>query len=131
MSQLRQQQERLDELKIKVKIIAFDDQLMARAYAEQTNLPWPILLDLKRELYSAYSMEKGSWWDLYNPVSIVRYIGLILRGKNIGKPSSDWYQMGGDVLIDPRGIVRLHHVSSNPHDRPSVADILKAGRDVC
>ena len=126
MSQLRREQTRLDERKIEVKIVAFDDDVMAKAYAQQTNLPWPILLDRERELYAAYGMEKGSWWDVYNPVSVIRYIWLILRGRNVGKPGSDWFQMGGDVLIDPNGIVRLHHPSSNPHDRPSVKQLFKA-----
>ena len=124
MSQLRHQQERLDELKINVKIVAFDDEFMAKAYTQQTDLLWPILLDHDRKLYAAYGMEKGTWWDIYNPVSIVRYIGLLLRGRSIGKPGSDWFQMGGDVLIDPNDIVRLQHVSTNPHDRPSVRAVL-------
>ena len=92
---------------------------MAKAYVEQTKLPWPLLLDTNRELYSAYGMEKGSLWSLSNPVAVARYVWLILRGKNLGKPGCDVFQLGGDVLIDPAGIVRLHHASAGPHDRPS------------
>ena len=47
----------------------------------------------------------------------------MLRGVQPGKPGEDWRQMGGDVLIDPSGIVRLHFVSSDPHDRPSLEEI--------
>ena len=125
MSQLRLQQGRLDELNIEVKIVAFDDDFMAQAYVDQTELDWPILLDRHRELYAAYSMGKGSWWSIYNPVSVLRYMGLILRGCDFGKPGSDWFQLGGDVLIDPHGIVRLLHASSNPHDRPQVSEIFE------
>jgi len=30
------------------------------------------------------------------------------------------------VLIDPDGIVRLHHVGEGPADRPAVSDLLAA-----
>ena len=125
MSQLRLQQERLNELRIKVKIIAFDDDLMAMSYAEETNLKWPILLDRDRDLYSAYGMGKGSWWNIYNPIALARYIALFLHGAKLGKPGSDWFQLGGDILIDPAGIVRLHYISANPLDRPSTEAIFE------
>ena len=127
MAQLRHQQRRLEELKIKIKIVTFDNVHMAKAYAEQTELEWPLLLDTKRQLYSAYGMGKGSWWSLANPVAIARYIWLILRG-HAGKPGSDLFQMGGDVLIDPDGIVRMHLASAGPHDRPSPNAIFKTVR---
>ena len=119
MSQLRHQKKRFDELNIKAKIVAFDDDQMAKAYAEETKLDWPILVDQNRELYKAFGMKKGSFWNIYNPIAIVRYIGLFLRGVKLGKPGSDWFQLGGDVLVDPNGVVRMHHISSGPHDRPS------------
>jgi len=125
VSQLRQQQNRLDELKINVKIVVFDNDTMAKAYAAVTKLDWPLLLDTERKLYAAYGMERGSWWDIYNPVSVARYIWLMLRNKFPGKPGNDWRQMGGDVLVDPNGIVRLHHISTNPHDRPTLDQIFE------
>ena len=38
---------------------------------------------------------------------------------------ADIMQRGGDVLIDPNGIVRMHHVGKGPADRPGVEMILK------
>ncbi|HSH13152.1 MAG TPA: SelL-related redox protein, partial [Desulfurivibrionaceae bacterium] len=35
------------------------------------------------------------------------------------------HQRGGDVLIDPNGMVRLHHIGKGPADRPRVEDILR------
>jgi hypothetical protein len=55
---------------------------------------------------------------------------LLLRGRKVRRPSGDVYQLGGDVLIDPSGIVRLHHVGSGPADRPTVHSLLQAVRVV-
>ena len=45
-----------------------------------------------------------------------------------GLPTDDVYQLGGDVLIDPEGTIRLHHVSRIPIDRPSVESLLEVVR---
>lgn len=124
MSQLRHQERRLSELDVRVGVVAFDNDLMAIAYSQKVNLPWPILLDSEQTLYQAYGMTRGNWWNLYGPVSIWKYLKLIASGHWPGKPGKDWRQLGGDVLIDPQGIVRLHHISTGPHDRPTVETIL-------
>jgi len=48
----------------------------------------------------------------------------MLKGQKLRKPTGDIFQRGGDVLIDPTGIVRLHHVGKGPADRPTVETIL-------
>jgi alkyl hydroperoxide reductase subunit AhpC len=124
LSQLRQQESELTERNIKVKVVTFDADFMALAYVKETNLAWPLLKDTELSLYTAYGMGRGTWWDIYNPISVLNYLRLIFTGKGPGKPGRDWRQLGGDVLIDPEGIIRLHYVSADPHDRPSVDSIL-------
>ena len=43
-------------------------------------------------------------------------------------PAGDVYQLGGDVLIDSSGSIRLHHVTRIPVDRPEVESILEIVR---
>ncbi|WP_075082545.1 AhpC/TSA family protein [Mariniblastus fucicola] len=125
MSQLRQKQNRFSELNIEIKLVVFDNDFMAVAYAQSTDLNWPMLLDQKRTLYREYGMERGSWWRILNPISVLKYILQICRGSLPGRPGEDWRQLGGDVLIDPSGIVRVHHISRTPHDHPSTEDIFQ------
>lgn len=106
-------------------MIAFDADAMATAYVNSTKLQWPLLLDSDRKLYAAYGMSRGSWWNIYKPASILKYLWLIFSGTRPGKPGSDWRQLGGNVLIDPESIVRLHYVSADPHDRPNADSILE------
>ena len=101
---------------------------MALAYVEQTDLSWPLLLDTDRSLYRSYQMDRGSRWAIYGPASLWHYLTLIFQGRRLQRPGTDWRQLGGDVLIDPTGIVRLHFVSTSPHDRPDVDLILNAVR---
>lgn len=122
---MRQQESKLVENHVDVKVITFDNQGMAEAYVKESNLTWPLLLDSNQEVYQAYGMARGSWWDLYGPLSILRYLKLMMGGRRPGKPGRDWNQLGGNVVIDPAGIVRLQHISTNPHDRPTIESMME------
>ena len=128
MSQLRLEESALRELGVAVSVVTFDNDFMADSYVRQTGMEWPLLIDQDRKLYKAYGMERGSWGKIAGPLSIWRYLKLMFRGRRLQKPGSDYRQLGGDVLIDPQGRVRLHHISDNPHDRPTVEAILDVVR---
>ena len=123
--QLHAQKEKLDHLNIQVKIVTFDDDFMAKSYVKSAKIAFPLLLDVGTQTYSAYGMKRGSWWSLYNPLSILKYLFLMLTGTRPGKPGKDWNQLGGNILIDPDQIVRMHYLSESPHDRPSVEAIVQ------
>jgi hypothetical protein len=53
------------------------------------------------------------------------YLQELLKGQLPKQARGDIFQRGGDVLIDPAGIVRLHHVGAGPADRPAVETILR------
>jgi hypothetical protein len=124
VSQLWQQATRLDELRVRVRLVTFDNDRMAENYVRSSGIKWPLLLDSDQALYKAYALPKASWWSLYHPKSIASYLRLMASGRMPGKPGSDLRQLGGDVLIDPAGIVRFHHVSKSPHDRPDIDYVL-------
>lgn len=88
-----------------------------------TDLQWPLIFDTQRLLYKAYGFERGSWWSILSPKSIWSYLKLIFAGQRVGESGSDLRQLGGEVLIDPQGNVRLQHASSGPHDRSSIDQI--------
>jgi hypothetical protein len=124
---LQQRQAELDVLAIDVMVVTFEIDVVARQYA--AGLPWPVLLDGTRELYRAYGMARESFWNVWGPASWWGFIKLLVRGRRLHLPTGDVYQMGGDVLIDPQGIVRRHYISRYPLDRPSVDSLLAVARD--
>ena len=70
-------------------------------------------------------MGRATLWKLGNPAMIWRYLVTIFSGHLPGRKGRDIRQMGGSVLIDPNGIVKLNHVSEDSFDRPEVATILE------
>ena len=73
-------------------------------------------------------VQRGSWWQVYRPGSIWNYLGLMLKGRMPGKPGGNWRQLGGDILIDADGVVRLYYINADPHDRPPLKLLLSVVR---
>ena len=125
---MQQQQATLGDLGIQVAIVTFETAPFARSYVAEMQVSWPVLIDRDRMLYRGYGMERGRLRDIWGARTWIAYIKEFARGRLPKYSGGDTRQLGGDVLIDPTGIVRLHHVGSGPGDRPSVAAILEARR---
>ena len=105
-------------------VVTFDAGPLAMAYVRDSQLSWPLLVDTHRTLYQAYGMQQGTWWNLYGPPAIGVYLKLLWRGRRLQRPGSDVHQLGGDVLIDPDGVVKIHYVGVGPADRPEISTLL-------
>ena len=122
---MRQHKESVERNNIEVVVVTFEETENALNYRGETNLEWPIAIDSSRELYAYYGLNKAGFWDLWGFATLKVYLREILRG-NFPKPSRhDIHQRGGDVLVNPEGIVKMHHISKGPADRPKIEDVLQ------
>ena len=110
---------------VKIAVVTFENDFFARSYAEETSLAWPLLVDETRETYRKYGMLSASFWDIWGPKTWWAYMKELIKGEKLRKSEGDISQRGGDVLIDPDGIVVLHHIGVGPSDRPAVKTILE------
>jgi alkyl hydroperoxide reductase subunit AhpC len=122
---LRDREEEFGKLNVKIVVVTFEADFLSRNYVEETSLTWPLIIDENRELYRSYGMLSASFWNIWGPKTWLAYLKEIMKGQKLKKSEADVMQRGGDVLIDPNGIVRMHHVGKGPADRPSVEMILK------
>jgi len=121
---LRDHEEDFRRRNVHVLVVTFEDDFFARGYAAEASLTWPLLVDDTRETYRKYGMLSASFWDIWGPKTWWAYLKGVLKGERLRKSEGDIYQRGGDVLIDPDGIVSLHHVGAGPADRPTVESLL-------
>jgi peroxiredoxin len=110
---------------VTIAVVTFEHGFLARAYAEDTRLRWPILVDETRETYRGYGMLSASLWDVWGPRTWWACLKALLAGQKLRGSEGDLYQRGGDVLIAPDGTVALHHVGVGPGDRPTAEKILE------
>jgi hypothetical protein len=121
---LRRHEDQIERLGLEIVVVTFEARERAEAYVRETSLQWPLLIDPRRILYSAYGMGRGRWSAIWGPATWWAYIQLIGRGHRLRRPTGDIHQLGGDVLVDPAGRVALHHAGKGPADRPAVAALL-------
>lgn len=122
---MREIEDELENLGVRVAVVTFEAGLLARAYVEDTGLTWPLLVDEDRGLYRAFDMLEASAWDVWGPRTWWAYLRALAAGQRLHASEGDVNQRGGDVLIDPSGIVRLCHVGPGPADRPEVSALLE------
>lgn len=118
----------LAELGVHVCVVTFEGVAAAEAYVEETGIRWPVLVDTERVVYDAYGMGRLSWAQMLDLSAIPVFAAEILRGNLPRWPHADPQRQGGNVLIDPAGIVRFVHVGSNPGDRPTIERLLDVRR---
>ena len=126
MLQLQHEQRALHELAIHVAVVTFETAPSVRAYIKETEIDWPILIDHDRRLYRSYGKLRGRLRDIWGVRTWMAYLKELVGGHLPKYSGGDTRQLGGDVLIDPDGIVRFHHIGRGPADRPSVAAIFAA-----
>ena len=127
---MQQRTAEIGETNLAVLVVTFETPERARRYAGDMQLSWPLLVDESRKLAHGYGMGHGRAWDLYGPAATWTYLKLLAQGRRLKKPTDDVTQLGGDVLIDGDGIVRLHYVGRGPSDRPAIETILRLARQV-
>ena len=86
---------------------------------------FPYCYDSDRQLYRYFGMLRAGFWDLWGPRTLLAYLQLLLKGRKILPSNSDFHQRGGNVLLDPHGRIRFHHVGSGPADRPDLEKIFR------
>jgi alkyl hydroperoxide reductase subunit AhpC len=123
VAQLRDQQSEFAALGARIVTISFGPASKATDWLEETGSPFPLLVDARRQTYAAFGMRRslsGSW----NLATIRRYRQLMREGRTWRGIQGDSLQLGGDVIIDAAGIVRLLAPSKTPMDRPSIESLL-------
>ena len=118
MAQLCQRQQDLDRLKVRVLIVSFSAPAFARVWLEETNAPFSLLLDEDREAYQRYGLER-SFLRSWSPRTIWYYL-LNWKARPKSKLPDDLNQLGGDFIVDAKGVLRLNYPSYEPIDRPSM-----------
>jgi hypothetical protein len=121
---LRDHENEFTKRNVKIAVVTFENDFFARGYVVETSLTWPLLVDDTREAYRKYGMLSASFWNIWGPKTWWAYLKEVLKGEKLRKSEGDVYQRGGDVLIDPNGIVSLHHVGVGPADRPAIETIM-------
>ena len=91
-------------------------------------LPFPALVDPKKNLYRALGIERISWDQWFRPSTWRRYGAGFGRGARQGRLTGDVLQAPGVVILDADRTIRYLHRGRTLADYPPLGDILDALR---
>ena len=129
MVQLYQQKKEFEKSGVKIIAVSFETNESVENYLKDTNLEWPVLRDEQKHLYHYFGMRDASFWDIWGYRTWLAYCKEIIRGRRPRKGDGNVNQRGGNILIDPEGLIRLHHIGKGPGDRPEVDFLLRFIRE--
>ncbi len=123
--------DRLDQFAdAEIVVIFFDSTDRLDAYRENFDIPDRVrlLTDPERNAYEAFRIGRGSWWKVWGPKTIKKYLSLIRQGRTYQKheAGSDTLQLGGDFVIGPDQHMTYVYRPPDPDSRPPVDDLVAA-----
>ena len=111
--------------------VAFAPPTSVAIFERGMNLGVPILCDPARVAYGVFGFGRRAWWRAaFRPRYWIRLIRALGRGRRFRRVREDPSQLGGDVVVDAAGRLRWIYRSQWPADRPSVANVREALREV-
>jgi peroxiredoxin len=111
---------------VAIAVISFAQPERLVAYQEHHRWPFLLLADPDREAYHYFNLERLPWYRIFSLSTLKLYFHLLRKGRkieNYGK--DDYYQAGGDFLVDRQGNLLFAHRSHDPSDRPSAGKLLE------
>jgi peroxiredoxin len=113
---------------LQVLVVSFGSPDGIEGFRTRLGLSFPVASDPEQKAYRDYGIGKTSFWGVWSPRVLWKYLKLMLRGEKLqhNPETRDVYQLGGDFLLDADGKVLFAHVSRSPVDRPAVHRILEA-----
>ncbi len=123
---MRRFEDEFSRRRTRILLISFADERWGRAFLEETETPFSLLLDPQLEVYRAYGLGRSALRS-YSPSTIWTYLKAMATGRKVRMtPQGDPHQMGGDFLVGADRRLILARPSRTPADRPDVAQLLAA-----
>lgn len=97
---------------------------MAAYFRDEFQIPFPLLVDHKRETYRALDIRRGTWWDVVGPHMWLDFTKRLIKGQASTKVQNDPLQLGGLAIVEPGGSIRKIHRAGNPADNMPVDELL-------
>lgn len=119
---------RLQALGAQVLVVTFATPQALAIFLADYPMPFPVVSDPERRAYRAFGLERTSWWTIFRPDVVLRYLRLIRKGWSPRRPGEgdDLLQLGGDFVLDAQGEILYAHRSADPTDRPTMETLFAA-----
>jgi hypothetical protein len=125
VAQLRDSYDQFKQKGVTVAAIGMGWPAAAAAFKEERGIPFPLLVDHRKETYRAMDLKRGSPWEVLGPPMWFRHVRAYMR-QGFSLAQQDWQQLAGVVIAEPGGEIVFSHRALDPADNPSVEKLVAA-----
>jgi hypothetical protein len=125
VAQVVAHREQFQAANVQIATISFGSEYWSKVWLQETQSPFPFLVDQEQKAYRAYGLERSAL-RAWSPRNLLYYAKAKLQGRETLGNRGDTHQLGGDFVVGENGRVLLAHPSRDPVDRPSIAELLQA-----
>ena len=99
-------------------------EALRRSMLAGISCPFPVLVDEDRTSYAAWGLRRASFTRIWMDPKVWMQYGKLLRsGERLRAMGTDPRQLGGDFIVDPRGVIAYSRPQCRD-DRPPVGELL-------
>lgn len=98
----------------------------AAAFKARWQVPFPLLVDRRKESYRALGLETGSLARIAGPRVWGPFLAAMARGRGVAIGRQDIYQLGGAAVIVPGGTITYLHRARTSADNAPIAELVNA-----
>lgn len=106
--------------------VGLGDRVYARAFREETGITFPLLIDEKREAYSAMELKNANLLHLLRRDNAQARARAKAAGHSQHQLGRNPFQLGGSFVFGPGDVDRLAHRSQTFGDNASIEALLAA-----
>ena len=106
--------------------VGLGDPRYAKAFREQTGINFPLLIDERREAYSALELKKAPLLHLFRKDNLAARKRAKSAGHRQRRLGKDPLQLGGSFIFGPGGKEYFAHISETFGDNSQPATLLAA-----
>lgn len=122
---MRDAQHQIEAAGASIAVIGSGSAFFARAFAEDMDLHFPILVDTNLEAFEAARMKRSAL-ALLSPKMLTNAARALMSGARQGPVQGDALQLGGTLVVRCDGSVPYAHLSSEAGDHAPIDEILAA-----
>lgn len=112
-----------------VVAIGTGNQRYAKAFVDEENIPFPVLVDDDASAARAAGVNRGSLRNILTPSTYRDSIGTLRRGHRIHKSGKRVLQLGATFVVGPGEHVRYSHIDRLTTDHALIDEVLATLRD--
>ncbi len=92
----------------------------------ELNLPFPLVCDMKKELYKTFGLGRATYLGFFSPRVLFKFFVKVLSGwlPSLRYSKEDLLQLGGDFILMGSGEIKFAYRSDSPVDRPTAKNLV-------